>query len=619
MAGASARRRPGIDACGTGGGVADSRPSTLTAPDRGGERLGLDHAGGLELFEKFILFCAVATATALISRRFGFRPVIGFFLFGILLGPFGLGALESDIGFLSIFTISDTEAMLAIAELGVVFLLFSIGLELSTKRLLAMRRLIVGLGTAQIATAAVAVAGLAIAVGTAAFPALVIGLAFALSSTAIVMPALLASGDFTRRYGRGAFAVLLAQDIAVAPILLLVAASSAAAGAGAELGLGDALAGIGKAVGVVAAIVLAGLFVTRVVFETVAGPHQREMFLAFSLLIVGGSAWATASVGLSAALGAFIAGLILAETEFRNQLDIELEPLKDLLLGLFFFGIGLSIDLRAVIGDVGPILGTVAGLFVLKGILVFAVARVFGFTLRQSILLAGALAGAGEFVFVILGAARAEGLVSAGTLQFAASVAGLSMILTPAAMAASVRLSGRFREEPDEGRDAEPGAADYSGHVLIVGFGRVGRTVAHFLDTFDVDYIAVDRSPANVGRWRREGFHVFVGDGSRPEMLAKLGAASANAFVVTVDDPEAAEKVVRALRIFKPGAAILSRSMDPPGIEQLMAAGATKVVPDTVESSMQLAAAVCQSLHIPQEATLAVIEVLRSGDYRALK
>lgn len=578
----------------------------------------MEHGAELALLDKFILFCAVATAAALICYKTGIRPVIAFFLFGMALGPFGLGAMEADIAFLRVFTISETEAMLHIAEFGVVFLLFSIGLELSPKRLLAMRQLILGLGSTQILVSAAAIGVFAFAFGNATLPALVIGFAFALSSTAIVMPTLLASGDFASHYGRGAFAVLLAQDVAVAPILVLVSAAAAAAGAGAQISLADAAIAVLMAAGVLAGIVVIGLFMTRVVFEIVSGPHQRELFLAFSIFIVGGSAWATAGVGLSPALGAFVAGLIFADTEFRNQLDIELEPLKGLLLGLFFFGVGLSVDLKAVIGDFQLVIMSVVGLFALKGAIVLAIARMARFSFGQSVLLAGALAGSGEFVFVILGVALADGLVAPEAVQFLSSVAGLSMILTPGAMAAAAWIARRLPAAEEEDGDTAAGIADYSGHVLIVGFGRVGRTVAHFLDTFSVDYIAVDNVPANVRRWRKAGYKVHVGDGSRPEMLAKLGAAAANAFVVTVDDTEAAERIVKSLRAFKPGAAIVARSMDPPSMVRLTGAGSTRVIPDTVESSMQLASAVCDSLDIPRDAIQSVIEGLRRDDYRPL-
>lgn len=579
----------------------------------------MDHLTSFPLFEKFLLFCAVATAVALISHRFQLRPVILFFISGILIGPFGLGALSAGAGSLSLFTISDTAAVVQIAELGVVFLLFSIGLELSPKRLWAMHRLILGLGVGEIIVAGLVISAIAVYWQHAPFAALAIGFAFSLSSTAIVMPAILASGEFAQHHGRGIFAVLLAQDIAVAPILLVITAAAAAFGSGEPITLESAAWNVARAGGMIAAIVVFGFFFTRVVFETLAGPHHREMFLAFSLLIVAGSAAATDAVGISPALGAFIAGLILAETEFRTQLDIELEPLKGLLLGLFFFGVGLMIDLVSLLPIIHLVLLGVGGLFVIKGVLIFAIARLHRFTWSQAFLVAGALAGAGEFVFVILGVARVEGVLAGDVFQYMSSVAGISMILTPPAMAASARIARRFSQPDEIDAPIVTGQTDYSGHVLIVGFGRVGRTIAHFLRTFDVDYIAIDKKPANAAKYHKLGYPVFVGDASRPEMLARLGAENANAFVVTVDNHDAAEQVVRALKRCKPGALIVSRSQDPPGIHRLIEAGADKVIPDTVESSLQLATLVCESLDIPREALQTIVDELRYENYKGLE
>ncbi|MFN6936476.1 MAG: cation:proton antiporter, partial [Tsuneonella sp.] len=466
---------------------------------------------------EFIIFLVAAgLVVPLLQRRMS--PVLGYLLIGGLIGPFGLGLLAADSALIASLVISDLDGVTALAELGVVFLLFTIGLELSFGRLWSMRQLVFGLGTAQIVISATAIGLIAFFWGNAPGVAVVLGACLALSSTAIVTQLLVESRRLGAPVGRTAFSVLLMQDLAVVPILFAV-------GVVGTVSAGDSLAGglalaVGEAAVTMVLIYVAGRLLLRPLLRFVAQTGSREAFMAIILLIVVGTAAITGLAGLSMALGAFLAGLLIAETEYRHQVEIDIEPFKGLMLGLFFMSVGMGIDWRTLAQEPLLIASSVIGLLTLKAGINIALFMLWRLPRHQAVEGGLLLAQAGEFAFIVVGLAMGLALVPQSTGQFMLIVAGLTMLLTPA-LAAVARRLGAWMER----RKATEGAAEYGplpdleNHVVLAGFGRVGRVIASVLDREEIPYIAIDSDPATVERARSEGRLVRFGDASHLEVL----------------------------------------------------------------------------------------------------
>ena len=422
-----------------------------------------------------------------------------------------------------------------LAELGVVFLLFMVGLELSWERLRLLRDQVLKLGAAQIVGAGLAIGLIALAAGQPAPAAAIIGVGLALSSTALTLPALSESGRLASKAGRAAFAVLLAQDLAVAPILVTLSVIAGGAGGDvAHLVLAFAPAAVGLGV-----LVVVGRLVLRPLMKAVARSKSSEAFTAACLLVVIGAGVASELFGLSMALGAFVAGLLLAETEFRHQIEVLIDPFRGLLLGLFFLSLGIGLDVPRLAAQPLTFVGLAAGLIAVKLTVAFGLARINGLKALPALEAALALSAAGEFAFVILAQAGVSGLVAPEATAAVGLVAGLSMFATPFLTALGARLARP--ETPDAAALLPAGGATAT--VLVVGFGRVGRLVAEMLDRHAVTWLAVERDARLIEAARREGKAVFFGDASRPELLARAGLASARALVVTMDAPLTAEAV----------------------------------------------------------------------------
>jgi len=550
-------------------------------------------------------FLASAAIVVLLSRRLKLSSIVGFILAGLVVGPSGLPALLPWDGAAQM-AVQNPASVMALAEIGVVFLMFSIGLELSPGRLWRMRNLVLGLGSAQILVSALIVGLTSLLWDHSLTAAVLIGLAFALSSTAVVMPLLIRSAQFMTPHGRATFGVLLAQDMAVVPILLLAGALGQSVGPSTSLGIG-----LIKGIGAVAGILVLGVAV-RPLFRAATRTDQRELFLAMALLVIGIAAVATEAAGLKAPLGAFLAGLILADTEFRHQLDVEMEPLKGLLLGLFFFSVGLSMDLRLVITLLPNVLIGLPGLIAIKGAIAFILARAFGRTPAQAVRTAAGLAGAGEFVFVILGQAAKDELIPFQTMQYMQALAGLSLMLTPLMLSLGERLAKRM----GDGSTAPPALdVDQAHPVLIAGFGRVGQTIATFLERFDIPYLAIDRHADLVRDQRGLGRQIVFGDATRPEMLRKLHLEDLKVAIITVDDATRATNILTAVRQLNPNIQTFVRAGHHGDVGRIKATGAYHVVPDTIESSMQLAKEVCGLFDIAPETVAPMIEKVRRSDY----
>lgn len=564
-------------------------------------------------YKDLVLFLATAGVVVPLFRRWRISPILGFLGAGVVLGPFGLGSLSGTVGWLDYFTVENPEEIAQLAELGVVFLMFTIGLELSWERLRLMRRYVFGLGAAQVALSIAAIAGVAMALGQSALSAAAVGAALALSSTAIVMPGLVDNKRQHSLAGRATFSVLLFQDLAVAPILVTLAilGGREAEALSPRLLLTFAPAALG-----VLALLAAGRWLLRPMLRSVARAKSEELFMAACLLVVIGAGLVSALTGLSMAIGAFIAGLLLAETEYRHEVEVTIEPFKGLLLGLFFLSVGIGLDLSLLAAAPVFVLGMALGIIVLTGGVVYGLARLFGLP-RMAALEAGLLlAGGGEFAFVILSSAMDAGIVGHALGQSVLVAATLSMICIPLLAGLGARLAGRRPETTEAPIEAAPDDLPRGPQVLIVGYGRVGRLVGEMLNRHAIPWVAAERDHKLVEAGRREGQAIYYGDAARPEFLRRCGLAEALALVVTMDNTEGAEAVVGLARTLSPTLAIVARARDARHAQRLYELGATDAVPETVEASLQLSETILVEIGVPMGLVIASIHE-RRDEYRA--
>lgn len=560
-----------------------------------------------------VVFLVSAGVVVPLFHRLRVSPVLGYLVVGGIIGPFGLGLLAEGWPWLAYAVISDTEGVKALAELGVVFLLFTIGLELSLERLWAMRRLVFGLGSLQIVVTAGIIGLIAWGFGNSPPASAVLGACLALSSTAIVMELLMKTRRLSTPLGRSSFSILLMQDLAVVPILFMLGVLSAQAGG--NLGLDLALA-LGKAAAAVGIIYVAGRLALRPMLRLAAQSRSPEMFMAGILLAVIGISAATGAAGLSMALGAFLAGLLLAETEFRHQVQLYIEPFKGLMLGLFFMSVGMGIDYRLVLQEPLWIAVSVVGLFALKSLITAVLCIGFGLP-RHTSLEAGLLMGqGGEFGFIVVGLAMSLALLPPEVGQFMLIVTGLTMLVTPSVAAVAGRLAAAMERE-SRVRDQEGSLAEIDeleGHFLIAGFGRVGRTIAEVLQAEEIPYLALDTDPALVAEARAARLPVFYGDASRLDMLHRAHLDKAQGVVITIDAASAAEKIIREIHLSWPSIPIYARARDSAHAARLAQAGASTAVPETVEASLQLAARALAGAGATEEIVRRRIEEQRTRD-----
>ncbi|MDR3510654.1 MAG: cation:proton antiporter [Caulobacteraceae bacterium] len=562
-------------------------------------------------YKDLVLFLATAGIVVPLFKRLKVSPVLGFLGAGVLLGPFGLARLTDQAPWLAAITVSRPAEVAQLAEFGVVFLLFMIGLELSWERLRLMRRMVFGLGPLQVAVSAAAIAAGGVLAHQPVLAAFAAGAALALSSTAIIVPVMVEGRRLHAEAGRASFGVLLFQDLAVAPIMVTLGALGGGGGFNPSRLLSFAPAALGVVV-----LVVAGRLLLRPMMRSVARARSEEMFMAASLLVVIGAGLAAALAGLSMALGAFIAGLLLAETEYRHELEVTIEPFKGLLLGLFFVSVGIGLDLARLAAHPFLILGTAAGLIAIKAVVTFGSARLMGLRLAAAAEAGLALAAGGEFAFVIIAAAMDAGLMRRGLGESLMVSATLSMFAIPLLASVGARI-GRGAAEPRP-EAAPPPDLDEAPRVLVIGYGRVGRLVGEMLSRHGIDWVAVDRSAHEAEAGRRAGQAVFFGDAARPEFLRRLGLASARALVVTMDAPEGAEAVVAAARALRPDLAIVARARDSRHAQKLYELGASDVAPETIEASLQLSEAVLVDIGVPMGLVIASIHDKRDEYRKAL-
>jgi CPA2 family monovalent cation:H+ antiporter-2 len=548
---------------------------------------------------EILLFLTLAGILIPLLQRLRINQVLGFLAVGALLGPFGLGLMADRSPWLAYLTFPRGEGVTILAELGVLFLMFMIGLELSAARLWALRRWVFGAGSAQVGLSASLIAGALLLLGQRTDTAIILGLVLSLSSTAVVMQLMTEQHTTTTRLGQATFSVLMLQDLAVVPLLILIGVMAKGSSGGvASL----VLITLAKAGGAIALIYLLGGRVIRPLFRTFARRHQPDVFMALILLSTLGIAGLSAAAGLSMALGALIAGLLLAETEFKHEVELMIEPFRGLLMGLFFMTVGMGMDVRQVLDAPLWLAGAVLGLVAIKATVVALLFRVGGLNWGRAVEGGLLLGQGGEFAFIVIGYATAGGLVGAALGQRVMLAVGLSLFITPL-LARLGRAIGNWWEQRIEARAAhqdEGELAQARGRIIIAGFGRVGQMLGKLLAEQKIPYVAFENDARLASELHRKGLPVYFGNASRAELLRRVHAGDAPAIVLTMDHPASALQAVRGIRQQFPDVPLFARARDEKQARLLKQAGATVVVPETLEASLQLSAFVLESMGLDE-------------------
>lgn len=572
------------------------------------------HAEGLK---GLIIFLVVAGVIVPLFHRARIGTVLGFLIAGIALGPHGLGRLATEHGWIATITFTDPKRGEVLAEFGIIVLLFLLGLELSLQRLWQLRRYVLGVGLAQVVFTTFAIGASVRLLGGVPPAGIILGLCLALSSTAIAMQLLSEQHRAATLTGRVALSVLLFQDLMVVPILFVVGILAGGGQGGQVHGnIVQVIWLIAQALAAVLGLMLAGRFLLGPLLRSAVRTGSRDLIMALTLLILVVFSGATGLAGLSVALGAFLAGLLLSDSEARHHIEVDLEPFKGLLLGIFFITVGTSLDIVGIAGDVGWILLAVIVLMGGKAAILFGVARSFGVPRAAAADVALLLSQAGEFAFVVIGVAGS--VLPPRLAAGAVAVVGLSMLLTPLAAWTGRRLAARLERGDHNHHAPGPDLLELDNHVVIGGCGRVGRLIAQALEAENVPYVCLDTDGENVGRMRAEKRSVYFGDAGRAELLEKVGGRRARAFVVTINHARAAEHMVAAAKQVQPDAPVFARAADPAHAARLVALGAIGVIPETVEASLQLAGRLLEGLDLPEEAVSQRLAEMRAAEVARL-
>lgn len=566
-----------------------------------------DH-GGMTFLGEIVLFLVLAGVLIPLLARLRVNQVLGFLVIGCLFGPYGLGSFVADYSWLSHISFSRIEGVRVLAELGIVFLMFTIGLELSVERLIAMRHWVFGVGTMQVVVTGLVITAIAYYFGNSTESAVILGMVLSFSSTAVVMQLLVQRRELGTPMGRGVFSILLLQDLAVVPMIILVSLLGQSSG---DAFLFAVVVAIVKAIVAIGGIYLLGRRAIRPLFHHLGISGQTDTFMALTLLAILGIAALTSLAGLSMALGAFLAGLLLAETEYRHEVEVTIEPFKGLLMGLFFMSVGMNVDPAAFIDEPIWLPLSVIGLILIKSVIAAISLRIGGLPLSSSVEGGLLLGQGGEFAFIIVATAIASELIDYEVGQFMLLVVGCSMIVTPLLSKfgsfAQLKIEQRW---PSVKHDEPDWPADISGHVVIAGFGRVGQLVASVLDAQQVMAVIVEQDARLVRRWFGHRY-IVTGDASRSELLRKLHIDTAAAVIITMDHTAAAVRTVHAIRKEYPDVPIVARARDEQHAVSLRDVGATLVVPETLESGLQLSGFALSALGVSEETTMQILEKRR--------
>lgn len=562
----------------------------------------------LPFLRETLLFLTLAGVLIPLLQRLKVNQVLGFLGVGLVVGPFGLGLWVDTWPWLAQFTFPQRQGVTVLAEIGVLFLMFMIGLELSAERLWAMRNWVFGAGVLQVALSSTVIYTLAMAFGNTWQAAMVLGMVLSLSSTAVVVQLLSQREALATPMGQSVFAVLMFQDLAVVPVLILIDLLSRGNTSDVWTVTGTTLL---KSVLAVVLIFVIGRKVIRPLFRNFARQRQSDVFMALTLLATLSIAGLTAAAGLSMALGALLAGLLLAETEYRHEVEVTIEPFKGLLMGLFFMTVGMGIDTRAIMANLLWVPLSVVGLILIKASVVTVLFRLGGLSWGRSVESGLLLGQGGEFAFIVVGVAAASKLLSAEMAQFVLLVVGLTLFVTPMVAQWGQWLGARLDAKhppvsPLSMLETIPSLG--TGQVVVAGYGRVGQLIGEVLLDQGVSFVAVEQDANVVARLRNKGKPVFYGNATRPDFLQRLHVGQAAAVVVTMDQPAAALATVRAVRSEYPQLQIFARSRDTKHARDLLAAGANMVIPETVEAGLQLSAFVLDALGVPETTVSHVLD-----------
>lgn len=562
---------------------------------------------------EILLFLILSGILIPLLQRLRINQVLGFLAVGALLGPFGLGLLAGDVPWLSALTFPAGPGVSMLAEIGVLFLMFMIGLELSAARLWSMRRWVFGAGTVQVLASALLIGGALWLTGQPPQTAAILGLVLSLSSTAIVMQLMSQQHSTGTPLGQAAFAILMLQDLAVVPILILIGALGKGAGADDSVAM-LTLVAMAKAAGAIALIYLLGGRVVHPLFRVFARQRQPDVFMALILLSTFGIAALSAAAGLSMALGALIAGLLLAETEFKHEVELMVEPFKGLLMGLFFMTVGMTIDTRQVLESPLWLAAFVAGLVLLKALVVALLLRSGGMAWSRAAEGGLLLGQGGEFAFIVIGYAVSTRVLEPALGARVMLAVGLSLFLTPL-LARLGRIIGEGSERAEREQAAQGDAANLAatlaaarGQVIVAGFGRVGQQLGKLLAAQHIPFVAFENDARLVAQLRAAGHPVWFGNAARPELLRRVHADAAPAIVLTMDQPAAALQAVRGIRREFPHVRLFVRSRDEKHARALRLAGASVVVPETLEASLQLSSFVLSAMGLDQRVVDGIVE-----------
>ncbi len=564
----------------------------------------------IEPLSQVLVLLAGSVFVVTLARRLGLPTTMGYLIVGLALGPHAVGV------------VSDSDTTRLLAELGVVFLLFTLGLEFSLPRMIAMRREVLGLGSAQVVATTAVFSAIARLCGLSWLTAIVVGGALSMSSTAIILQQLTERAELNRTHGRLAFSMLLFQDLAFVPFLAL--ASALAAGEEHFQLRASAIAVIGGVLAVVV-VLAAGRWLLRPLFHEIAHSRLRELFTLTVLLVVLGSGWISRSAGLSLALGAFLSGMMLAETEYRHQIDAVIRPFRDILLGIFFISVGMLLDVRLLVGELGLVSAMLLGLIVVKATVAALVTRPFTTTRFKALRTGIVISIGGEFGVALCTIGLQTGLIPERLGEPLLVAVVLSMVLSPAILNNNKRVARLLLGEqgpPDTASQREDAATrDIAArdHVVLCGFGRVGQNVARVLESQGFEYIALDLDPARIRAARQAGDPVLFGDSSDDEMLATAGLAKASAVVISFSDPSTSIGILHSIRRVRPNVPVLVRTQDDARIKELQEAGATDVVPETFEASLMLVSHVLMLLHVPVTRVVRTVGDIRNNRYAVLR
>jgi monovalent cation:proton antiporter-2 (CPA2) family protein len=554
----------------------------------------------MTLLQESIIYLLAAIVSVPISKRLGFGSVLGYLVAGIIIGPFGFGFIH------------EPQHILHFAELGVVFLLFVIGLELKPSRLWVMRKMVFGLGMAQVLVSALVIGMLAWLYGLGAATSAVIGLILALSSTAFVLQMLAEKKQLTTQYGRAAFSILLLQDLAVIPLIAILPLLGATAATSSNMGPID----IGIMLATIAGLIIGGRLILKPLLHMVAAAGIPELFTATALLVVIGAALLMDVAGMSMVLGAFLAGMLLADSEYRHQLEADIAPFKGLLLGLFFIAVGMSVNINLLLEVPGKILLFVAALMLAKALVLIPLARLFGMCdWRNALSLAAVMSQGGEFAFVLFALAAREQLVPAAVIDELILAVTVSMLLTPFVYLLNEHF-GKKLEQPTKPDFDEP--PDDRHEVIIAGFGRVGQIVGRLLASIDKPFTALEIDSSQVDIVRRYGNSVHFGDASRPEVLRAAGAGHARILVLATAAMETSLHIAETAKRQFPNLMIIARAHNRRHAHKLMDAGVDHIFRDTLLSSIAMGETVLKGLGLDDRSVRHVSVAFREHDERLL-